>query len=130
MKYSKATNYALHAMLSLANKTEKTSIGVQSLATELSVSTTYLSKILAKLVKEGLVLSSSGAQGGYSLAANKNDVSFLDVIQAIEGKASLFECDPQHGEHCLVHQVMLEAETEMERQLKQKRIIDVAYQIK
>lgn len=130
MKYSKATNYALHAMLSLANKTEKISIGVQSLATELSVSTTYLSKILAKLVKEGLVLSSPGAQGGYSLAANKNEVSFLDVIQAIEGKASLFECDPQHGENCLVHQVMLEAETEMERQLKQKRIIDVAHQIK
>lgn len=69
MKYSKATNYALHTMLFLVAHTPDKPIGVQQLAERQNVSPTYLSKILTKLVKAGLIESTSGANGGTACGA-------------------------------------------------------------
>ena len=63
MNYSKGTNYALHTMLYLATQKDNPVVGVQELAKHQLVSPTYLSKILTKLTKYGLVESYSGAQG-------------------------------------------------------------------
>ncbi|WP_274365682.1 RrF2 family transcriptional regulator [Paenibacillus thermotolerans] len=128
MKYSKATNYALHTMLYLTAVSPDKPVGVQQLADKLGVSPTYLSKILTKLVKSGLVESASGANGGYRLKGKKEDISFLDIIHAVEGSASLFECCSGGDSRCLIHQVMLEAEEAMERHLKNTKMIELADQ--
>ena len=92
MKYSKATNYALHTMVYLLLLPKDSSIGVHSLANLQKLSPTYLSKILGKLSKGGLIDSSPGVSGGYRIAKNPEKISFLDVIQLIEGNANLFHC--------------------------------------
>ena len=126
MKFSRGTNYALHTMLQLAqSSTPNKPIGVQQLAEQQDVSPTYLSKILTKLVKEGMVSSVSGVKGGYSLPYNWESISFLEIIQAIEGKASLFDCHFGHGPGCPIEQVMVEAEEKMEEQLKKMTIADL-----
>lgn len=125
MKYSKATNYALHTMLHLALSNLDKPVGVQMLAEQQQVSPTYLSKILTKLVKEGMVTSASGANGGYSLSKGWESISFLDVIHAIEGKSSLFECDFDHGPECLIQKVMLKSEEKMEEELTKQTIADL-----
>ncbi|WP_082053498.1 RrF2 family transcriptional regulator [Gordoniibacillus kamchatkensis] len=56
----------------------------------------------SKLVKAGLIDSVSGANGGYMLGAQKKDISFLDVIHAIEGTASLFNCCLDGETECLI----------------------------
>ena len=43
-------------------------------------------KILTKLTKEGMIHSSSGPKGGYSLSKNWEDISFLDIIHALKVK--------------------------------------------
>jgi Rrf2 family protein len=126
MKYSKATNYALHTMLHLAIAAQIKPVGVQQLAEQQQVSPTYLSKILTKLVKERMITSSSGANGGYSLAQNWEDISFLDIIHAIEGKSSLFDCDLEHGPGCLIQKVMISAEKKMEEELRNQKIAELA----
>ncbi|WP_317957539.1 Rrf2 family transcriptional regulator, partial [Paenibacillus chitinolyticus] len=102
------------------------SIGVQQLAESQRVSPTYLSKVLSRLVKAGMIQSVSGANGGYQLSCKKNDITFLDIIQAIECSASLFECDFVHGEECLIQAVMKEAEEEMGSHLKIIKLVDLA----
>ncbi|MCM3768305.1 Rrf2 family transcriptional regulator [Neobacillus piezotolerans] len=126
MKYSKATNYALHTMLNLALSKSSKPIGVQTLAEKLNVSPTYLSKILTKLVKEGMVSSVSGANGGYSLTRGWESISFLDIIFAIEGKSSLFECGLDHGPQCQIQKVMLKSEEKMEEELRRQTLADLA----
>ena len=59
MKYSKATNYAHHNAF-LAKATQNKLVSVHQLAEMQNVSPTYLSKILTKLTKEGMIHSSSG----------------------------------------------------------------------
>ncbi|MBS3681099.1 Rrf2 family transcriptional regulator [Ornithinibacillus massiliensis] len=133
MKYSKATNYALHTMvyLMLADKGE--AVGVEQLAKIQKLSPTYLSKILTKLVKAGLIESSPGAKGGYRIVKHSRDISFLNVIHAIEGKTTLFSCSQEHddlgNENCLIEKVMVEAEEKMAKELDQKYIVDIARQV-
>lgn len=126
MKYSKATNYALHAMLHLAVTTPNQRVDMQQLAEQLEVSPTYLSKIMTKLVKAGIIESSSGPNGGYKLKSNWEDISFLDIIHAIEGSASLFEGCLNDNPDCLIQKVMVSAEEKMEEELRSQKISDLA----
>ncbi|BBI33797.1 Rrf2 family transcriptional regulator [Cohnella abietis] len=130
MKYSKATNYALHTMLFLVAATPNKPIGVQQLAEKQNVSPTYLSKILTKLVKAGMIESASGANGGYRLKRNWEEISFLDIIHAIEGTASLFDCALDHGPECMIQQVVLAAEQKMEEHLRNQTMSELAKTIK
>ncbi|PTM57995.1 Rrf2 family transcriptional regulator [Desmospora activa] len=129
MKYSKATNYALHTMLFLAAATPNKFFGVQQLAERQAVSPTYLSKILTKLAKAGMIESASGAHGGYRLKRDWEEISFLDIIHAIEGTASLFDCDLNHGPDCLIQKVMVSAEEEMEDYLRKQKLSELAKKI-
>ena len=125
MKYSRATDYALHTMMFLVQSTPSEAISVLKLAEKQQVSPTYLSKILTKLVKAGMVESLPGMNGGYKLKSNWEEISFLDVIQAIEGTASLFDCSYDHGPDCPIQKVVVEAEARMEQYLKNRTLADV-----
>jgi Rrf2 family protein len=104
-----------------------TTIGVQHLAAIQDLSPTYLSKILTKLVKAGLIESTPGAHGGYTLAKNKAELSFLDVIDAIEGTAAAFHCGAglQH-DSCVIQQVMADAEQQREEHLRARKLVEFA----
>ncbi|MED5099617.1 Rrf2 family transcriptional regulator [Niallia circulans] len=133
MKYSRATNYALHTMVYLTLAPRGKAVGVDQLAKIQDLSPTYLSKILTKLVKAGLIESTPGVNGGYGIIKRAEEISFLDVITAIEGNTSLFSCSLEHDNRkngeCLIENVMLEAETKMREHLSQKYIRDIANQI-
>src|SRR5215470_699571 len=105
-------------------------IGVQQLAEIQELSPTYLSKILTKLVKAGMIESTPGIHGGYKLTRNKADLSFLEVIHAIEGTASLFHCvvgEDHRG--CLIAEVMENAEQQMEDYLKERKLVELVGQL-
>lgn len=125
MRFTKATNYALHTMLMLVSASPAKPVSVQKLAESQGVSPTYLSKILTRLVKAGMIESISGANGGYRLSRNKDDITFLDIIHAIEGTASLFECNFVHGDECSIQAVMKEAEEKMESHLRKAKLVDL-----
>ena len=126
MKYSQATNYALHTMLHFVALPLGKTIGVQQLAELQGLSPTYLSKILTKLVKADLIESTPGIHGGYRLTRNKADLSFLEVIHAIEGTASLFHGGTgHHHDACLIEHVMMNAEQQMEAYLKERKLIEL-----
>ncbi|MFC5403443.1 RrF2 family transcriptional regulator [Cohnella soli] len=131
MKYSSATNYALHTIVYLVIAPAGKSLGVKPLADKQNLSQAYLSKIMAKLVKAGFVESTVGVNGGYRLTRPPESISFMEVIEAIEGEEALFACGDTH-EHairvsgCLIQGVMDEAERAMEQVLRERTIAQVA----
>lgn len=125
MRYSNATNYALHTMVYLMLQPRENLVGVQELAEMQDLSPTYLSKVLTKLTKAGLIESTPGAKGGYKVSRTKHEISFLDVIVAIEGETSLFDCSIHH-EGCIIENVMRQAEENMKDELASTLIIDIA----
>ena len=105
------------------------------------LSPTFLAKIFAKLEKAGIVAASEGVRGGYRLARAPSDISFLAIVDAIEGEKPLFDCQdvrtrcPLFGAKppawatdgvCAVHAVMLQAEQAMRDCLAQTSLCDVA----
>lgn len=130
MKFSKGTGYALHTMIYLALTDEKENISLQELAEHRNIPPSYLSKMLTKLAKAGLVQSYSGAQGGFQLGKNPKDISFLDIIHVIEGDLPLFQgCDKDNGVECLVENIMKNAENKMDNYLASTTLQDVVHKI-
>ena len=92
IQFSKSVDYALHALIHLAHSERDQNIGIKELSATLGVSESYLSKIMSKLRQDGIVRAVPGVNGGYELAKQAEQITFLEVIQVIEGRQQLFEC--------------------------------------
>lgn len=125
MKYTKATNYALHTVAYMIKHGKTDNLSLQTLAGQFNISATYLSKILTQLVKAGLIQSTSGTNGGYVLRKKIEDISFMDVIKATEGTGALFECELHDDDNCRILKIMEEAENVMETYLQNKKLYEV-----
>lgn len=106
MQYSKSTDYALHALVHLGHSKHDNNVGIKELSGTLGVSESYLSKIMSKLRQDGIVSAVSGVKGGYELARPAKQITFLDVIQVIEGRQRLFECSNSRSRQH--HQLLVE----------------------
>ena len=88
---SEAASLALHTMVYLAGDPLKHhSAGM--LARVIRVSEAHLAKVLQRLVKAGLLVSVRGPKGGFRLARNTEDITLLDVFEAIDGPFDPGEC--------------------------------------
>jgi len=92
LQFSKSTDYALHSLVHLGHSKRDKNVGIKELSRTLGISESYLSKIMSKLRQGGIVSAVSGVKGGYELARPAKQITFLDVIQVIEGRQRLFEC--------------------------------------
>lgn len=138
MQFSIGVEYALHCMLYMVDIPSGKSVGIKDLAAYQGVSETYLSKVYTKLRKAGIVKSIPGVNGGYELARRPEEISFWDIIEAVEGVSPLFQCaeirqnevlldknnlpDTHTKCPCLIKVVMLEAEEQMRSYLKNKTL--------
>lgn len=111
MQYSKSTDYALHALLHLGLSERQSNIGIKELSSKLGVSESYLSKIMSKLRQDGIVRAVPGVNGGYELARPADQITFLEVIQVIEGRQRLFECSNSASQQ---HQLLAKPGNEAE----------------
>lgn len=84
--------WALHCCSVLGMLPEGQYLPARDLAEFHGVPKEYLSKALQALSQEGLVSSTLGPSGGYRLAKAPDKITFLDIVEAVEGKASSFAC--------------------------------------
>jgi Rrf2 family protein len=139
MKYSVMVEYALHSLVYLIDVPSDESIGIKDLSEFQGLSETYLSKVFGKLSKAGIVSSVPGVNGGYKLAIAPEDISFWDVIKAVEGIEPIFQCKniisnnlmyqdkecsscTSSNPTCTINLVMLEAEQHMREFLSNKTL--------
>ena len=134
MQYSIGVEYALHCLLLLIGIPPGESLGIRDIAAYLGTSDSYLSKVFTKLAKANIVSSMPGVKGGYQLARDPSEISFWDVVEAIEGTSPLFRCtevrrdcvlfegqeipDYIQCSPCTIKEVMGEAEQQMRAYLQ------------
>ena len=84
---SARTEYAIRAMLTLAEAslTQAGPVSVDSLATRQDLPRKFLEAIVSDLRRAGLVVSTRGARGGYSLSRDPGQISLGDVFRAVDG---------------------------------------------
>lgn len=93
MFFSKSFGYALRGILyiALASK-EKPRIRVDEIARELMVPKPFLSKIMKKAVKGGMLSSTKGPHGGFSLNQTTLSTSLMSLVVITDGKAQFEDC--------------------------------------
>ena len=105
VKISEAAALALHAMTFMASENGKVRSN-KKIASVLTVSEAHLSKVLQRLAKAGLVRSIRGPSGGFTFQKKPEDISLLDIFEAMEGPYSINAClfaDPRcRGKGCIL----------------------------
>jgi Rrf2 family protein len=97
LQISRRIEYGLRAMVCLAAQPEGRVVPFREIARRMNVPQDFLAKILKQLVTRQLAMSARGARGGYRLARPAREISFLDVIEAVEGPVVVNLC--QDGQH-------------------------------
>jgi Rrf2 family protein len=115
MEITRASDYAVRVMIHMASLPPGSRVRRSVLSKATDVNDLFLSKVLQRLVRSGMVRSQRGASGGYGLAVPAGSVSLLDVVQAIEGPVRLNQClmeGPSCGRKswCPAHRVWAEAQ--------------------
>ncbi len=96
LQISRKIEYGLRAMLFLASLPRSAAVPFREIAERMEVPKDFLVKILKTLAKRDLVLSTRGSHGGYCLARPASEISFLDVIEAVEGPITVNVCTDAH----------------------------------
>ncbi len=84
--------WALHCCAVMAALPEGRYLSTKALSAFHGVPKEYLSKALQALSQAGLVEGTLGPKGGYRLALEAKEISFLDIVEAVEGKKNSFNC--------------------------------------
>lgn len=124
MQITRQADYALRAMLYLAKLYKNGKAVTSKIAEEKEIPPSFLAKIISQLSIAGLIRTYRGASGGVSLAHKPEDISLLEVVEAIDGPITLNECtnDPSvcaFGDNCPIHEVWYEAQENLVSKLRE-----------
>jgi Rrf2 family iron-sulfur cluster assembly transcriptional regulator len=107
MKLSTKGRYAVTAMFDIALHHQAGPVSLSEIAERQGISLSYLEQLFTRLRKQGLVKSTRGPGGGYSLAVDSDQIAIADVIDAVDENVDATRCggkaDCQNHQRCLTH---------------------------
>ena len=123
MQITRQADYAARAIFYLARTGNGKRISTNQVAKQQNIPVSFLAKIISQLSIAGLLNTSRGASGGVTLARKPENITLLDVIQAIDGPIQLNNCILQDDacclqENCSMQLVWCEAQNELIARLK------------
>jgi Rrf2 family transcriptional regulator, cysteine metabolism repressor len=85
MKLSQSVTYAIHAVLRLAENHRALPVSCGKLAEQGKMPERFLLQILRDLAKQGILQSTRGGGGGFTLGRRPEEISLLEVVEAVDG---------------------------------------------
>jgi Rrf2 family transcriptional regulator, iron-sulfur cluster assembly transcription factor len=113
MEITQQADYAVRTILDLTLRPAGERTSCQEIAQRQSIPVAFLTKICARLAAEGLVQSQRGVNGGIRLARPAQEITLLQVVEAIDGPITFNRCNRKPSEcdrsrTCPVHSVWSE----------------------
>ena len=90
VSYSEAASIGMHGMVLVARAGE--TLNVQKIAEITGSSKHHVAKVMQRLVKEGFLLSNRGPSGGFKLNIEPENITLLQIYEAIEGQVKIINC--------------------------------------
>ncbi len=131
MQLTRAADYAVRIMIHLASLPPGSRPNRTALAQAGEVAEQFLAKVLQSLTRAGLIDSQRGMKGGFALAKPPEQITILDIVEAVEGPVTLNVCLAT-GESCgrkswcPAHRVWAEAQEAMLNVLRNATIASLA----
>lgn len=92
MIYSRSAEYAIRAFVHLARVPDGKYAMVKQIAEHEDLPSHFLAKILQQLARKGLLRSSKGPTGGFCLRVAPENISLLNLVEAMDGLADYSKC--------------------------------------
>lgn len=125
MKLSRTVAYALQATMQLAVSDSDTPVPCSQIASKGDMPERFLLQVLRSLVNHGVLRSTRGVDGGYMLIRSPDEISLLDVIEAIEGPLDSklpLPADPEDFTQQNLQQALQEVTATARKQLESIKI--------
>jgi Rrf2 family protein len=130
MKLTRASSYALHAVAFMAAQKEDRPIASHLIAQARGIPERFLLKVLKPLVSAQVLYSIKGPNGGYRLARPANDITMLEVLEAVDGpirgQAPFSQKDPGSPLNRKLDNICNLAADQARKQLGRVRMSDLA----
>lgn len=123
MQITRQADYAVRAVSYLAQIGSERRAATSQIAREEQIPPSFLAKIVSQLSVAGLLQTSRGARGGVTLAKAPEEISLLEVVEAIDGPILLNDCVVDSGacefaDKCRVRPIWIEAQANLVEKLK------------
>ncbi len=130
MQITRQADYALRAMLYLAQLEPNERAATSHIADIQRIPPSFLAKIISQLSIAGLIHTSRGARGGVSMARPPEAISILEVVEAIDGPISLNECSQSpetcpFGGNCPLRTIWCGTQSELVERLRRTTFLEV-----
>lgn len=98
---SQKTRYTIRALQHLSDNWRQGPVRLDAIAEAQNIPRKFLTVILSEMVREGIVISHRGREGGYELALAPVDIRYGDIIRLTRGSLALVPCAARNAhEHC------------------------------
>ncbi len=130
MKLSTKGRYAARAMVDMALHYQEAPILLRDIAEREQISMHYLEQLFVRLRAAGLVKSTRGAQGGFTLAKPPSQIKLSEVVQTLEGPLALVPCIDdattcERASLCVTRDIWVEMGTAMSKVLESVSLQDL-----
>ena len=122
---SQRTRYTIRALLHLADHYGEGPVQLGEIAEAQNIPPKFLTVMLSQMIREGLVASRRGREGGYWLAKAPAEISYGELVRLTRGSLGLLPCASRFAyqscrnciteEKCRLHRVMLMVRDETAR---------------
>lgn len=93
MKISTKGRYGLRALVDLAVNVSGQPVPLTAIAARQRVSVNYLEQVFGQLRRGGILQSTKGAGGGYSLSRDPSCITVREILEVLEGPFCITNAD-------------------------------------
>ena len=133
MKIAKSTGYALHALMYMVRHSTQLPVTAVTVAKAEGIPSDYLAKIFQQLAKARFVKAIRGRKRGYVFARPPEQITLLELFEAIEGGPLFDDCILRHcecggtPENCRIFSIWTDATREIKRELEDTTVASSAW---
>ena len=100
MKLNTRARYAVMALADMAKFDKPNPISLRDISLRQNISLVYLEQIFSKLKKNNIVKSIRGANGGYILTKDPEQIKLSNIFSAVEEKVKTVQCKKESKKGC------------------------------
>jgi Rrf2 family protein len=130
MKLTRAASYAIHALVYMALQKHNRPMASHHIAHARGIPERFLLKVLKPLVSTRMLMSIKGPNGGYRLAKAPNEITLLDILEAVDGpirgQAAFVRDETDGNLNKRLDQICSAAAEQVRKQLAKVKVSDLA----
>ena len=100
MKINSKSRYAVMALADIASFNKQNPISLRDISLRQNISLVYLEQIFSKLKKSNIVKSIRGANGGYVLTRDPEQIKLSNIFSAVDEKVKTLQCKRESKRGC------------------------------